>query len=867
MGEIVVAGQTFEIKGDNPTPQEQVAIDTFLQARNLDDEQTGIADIDEGRVFLTPDQILTEAQKGKYNKDTESFLASPTFKRIVTEVGLSIAGGIAGAALAPFSGGSSLALTATMAARVARLARPLINISNAQVGKIGRATVGAALGGGSGAAIAQSFDPKEDIVKEVARGALQGGFGEVLGFGMAGALGKVYNKVAGQKIQMIKGGRAAAQTILRQKAYYSLLEKAAAGEKITDDLIAKTQAKLGKEMSKEQIKILKDPKLASRNADALMTERGADFFKRVEQGTLTPALVTENNMIDTLEGIIGASFFGGGKMLTAKEGARLGLLGSMDEFTESVMAGVDRGLLDPGTLGMQIQQAVANSNLTYNRILTDGYKKLSPAIREATEQVVNGKIIPKPGYGIDLAWEGVRKEYVFNSTTLQNEDAISLFSLLQNEGRRLSRYKQQAAVSDAVNLVNDLKTMRRISTVDEVLTEYRTLSRTLASGGGSPEFQQVGRAIQKILKAEIDKAKVPANIRADMNKLAKLNQMGPKLFNTGIFHNIAKYDTGQKAILDQILVKGTKNDIATDFFNKLDMTDTGIIAGQKGAGKRLLDVKKADELKDAIRGQFIKRFIKDSTELKDQYLYLRADKARNFVERDFADLINDSSFLKPQQAAHLKEFTKALKFADGAISAPGTKTSRGKIFIQLKEAGALTQLGALAAGYGGVIDPGAAIGFVFAPMVLSRIFTNPKLFELLINGVKGQPKNFEQFSRFMNQLGTGLVSNGLVSEDQNSMVQRNIKVNEENFRNIYAGKLPNDTFFEKEDTFSPEAASAIPVEINQPRARTNYIPPNLPNVQPSNLPIGGSNQSNLQLAQALNLFNKGGIVDAKKVNQ
>ena len=102
-------------------------------------------------------------------------------------------------------------------ARVARLARPLINISNAQVGKIGRATVGAALGGGSGAAIAQSFDPKEDIVKEVARGALQGGFGEVLGFGMAGALGKVYNKVAGQKIQMIKGGRAAAQTILRQK--------------------------------------------------------------------------------------------------------------------------------------------------------------------------------------------------------------------------------------------------------------------------------------------------------------------------------------------------------------------------------------------------------------------------------------------------------------------------------------------------------------------------------------------------------------------------------------------------------------------------------------------------------------------------
>ena len=50
-------------------------------------------------------------------------------------------------------------------------------------------------------------------------------------------------------------------------------------------------------------------------------------------------------MIDTLESIIGASFFGGGKMLTAKEGARLGLLGSMDEFVEQVVKGVDKDVL------------------------------------------------------------------------------------------------------------------------------------------------------------------------------------------------------------------------------------------------------------------------------------------------------------------------------------------------------------------------------------------------------------------------------------------------------------------------------------------------------------------------------------------
>jgi len=869
MAEIVVAGQTFEIKGTQPTPQEQVAIDTFLQARNLDDEKTGIQDIDDGQVFITPEDILTDAQKGKYNQDTESFLSSPSFKRIITEVGLSIAGGIAGAAAAPFSGGSSLALTAISAARIARIARPLLNISANTVGKIGRATVGAAAGGGSGAAIAQAFDPKEDIVKEVARGAIQGAFGEVLGFGMAGALSKGYNKVAGQKIQMIKGGRAASQTILRQKAYYSLLEKAAGGQKITDDLIAQTQTKIGGKITDEQLKILKNPELASRNAENLMTERGADFFKRVDQGTLTPALVTENNMIDTLESIIGASFFGGGKMLTAKEGARLGLLGSMDEFVEQVVKGVDKDVLDPNTLNTLIQAAVTRSNVTYNRFLDDGYKKIYPILAEATEQTVNGKIIPKPGYGIDLSWDGVRKNYVFNSRTRRTEDAVSLKTLLSQEGRRLERYRQKAGTEDAVDLINDLKTMPNQSTFGEVLTEYRQLSRNLSRGGSSPEYQQVGRGIQKLLKAELDKMPLPQQIRAEYNKLSNLSKMGNDMFNDGIFHRISKTGIGQKKVLDQILVKG-KNDVAEDFLRKLDMTDTGIVAGQKGAGQRLLEIGEANKIKDGIRGQFIKKFIDDSTDLKDQYIYLRSDKARNFVERDFKEFIEKGGLLTKAQAGHLKEFTNALKFADGAITAPGAKAGRGTIFIQLKEMGALTQMGAVALGTGGYVDPGSAMAFVFAPAALSRVFTNPRLMKFLIDGTKGaQARNFNQFSRFMGQFGSALVSEGLIDEEQNSMVQANIKANENNFDKIFKGQMPDNTFFTTEETYNPTKEDPIAVDLNQPQAtnvaatsprNTSNIP--LPNVTPSNLPMGG--QSNTELAQALNLFNKGGIVSAKK---
>ena len=871
MAEIVQGGQTFEIKGDEPTDQEQIAIDTFLKARNFDDEMTGIQDIDEGRVFITPEDVLSEAEKGKYNKDTETFLSSPTFKRIVTEVGLSIAGGVAGFAAAPFTGGSSLIGTAAAATRIARLVRPLINLSSRQVAKMGSGTVGAALGGGSGAAIAQTFDPKEDIVKEVARGAAQGAFGEVLGFGMAGALGKAYNKVAGQKIQMIKGGRIAANVIARQKAYYNLLEQAAGGKPVTDKLVAQVQADLGKRMSSEQIAILKDPKKAKESAELLKRERGEDFFERVERGSLTPALVTENNIIDTLESVIGASFFGGGRFISAQQGSRLGLLGGMDEFVETIVRGADKSVVDQAKLETVIIDAIKGGNLTYNKILTDGYAKLRPQIAAATEQTVNGRVIPKPGYGIDLSWDGVRKNYVFNTTTREAESSRSLKGIIQEERKRLDAFAQKASTAAARGLLDELSTLPNTATFNQVAGEYRLLSKNLTALSKDSVYQETGRKIQKLLKAELDRTALPKDLRSEYVKLGNLNKMGEKMFETGILQRIATRDVGQKKILDQILIKG-KNDVADDFLKKLDATDNGIPFGKPGAGKPLIKRREAELIKDGIRGQFIKKFIAESTDAKDQYLYLRANKARDFVERDYKEFIEKGGLLNKDQQEYLKEFVDTLKFADGAITAPGVKSGRGTIFIQLKEAGAITQMGTVFLSGQGYIDPGTATAFVLAPAALSRLFTNPRLMKFLIDGTKGaQSRNFNQFSRFMGQFGSALVAEGLITEENNSIVQTNIKTNQENIEKIIRGEIPGGDFFPEED-INPAKADAIPFDLNQGTTQattvqgptTADIP--LPEVAPSNLPIGGGQQSNLQLAQALNLFNKGGIVSAKKVN-
>ena len=64
MAEVIVSGQKFKIEGDQPTSQEQLAIETFLGARNFADEKTGSPILDQGEFTITPEDVLTDAQKG-----------------------------------------------------------------------------------------------------------------------------------------------------------------------------------------------------------------------------------------------------------------------------------------------------------------------------------------------------------------------------------------------------------------------------------------------------------------------------------------------------------------------------------------------------------------------------------------------------------------------------------------------------------------------------------------------------------------------------------------------------------------------------------------------------------------------------------
>ncbi|HAT66514.1 MAG TPA: hypothetical protein DCS66_18275, partial [Flavobacteriaceae bacterium] len=426
MGEIIVQGETFKIKGDEPTPRETLAIDSVLGAKKKTD---GALTFDEElSLMITPEAVLSDAAKGKYNKDTENFLSSPTFMRIVTEVGLSIAGGIAGMMAAPFSGGSSLAVTAVSAARIARLARPLLNISASRVGLIGRATLGGAVGGGIGAAAAQTFDPRESIVREVARGALQGGTGEILGFGLAGGLSKMYNKVTGYTIRRVDGARTATATLARDTEFLKALKKIKdTGKPLSDDTIKslkkgkkKTEidSATGKEkefwdvepVTTEQLTILESP-IGGELLTKTFTKSGMDELIAItkkgkikaEKANITPGKLADDSLIDALSIVASSSILGGGTIRAAEGMGRRTTMQGIDSFVDAVLyklpksVGYDEGGI---AIGQLLNDQVTKSHALYNATKNNLWDEVTGAVNKLRRP--DGTFDPL----YDVVWQG-----------------------------------------------------------------------------------------------------------------------------------------------------------------------------------------------------------------------------------------------------------------------------------------------------------------------------------------------------------------------------------------------------------------------------------------------------------------------------
>ena len=861
MADIVVQGQTFTIKGDNPTPREQLAIDTFLSGQK---QKRAFDFKTETELMIKPEDILSDAEKGKYNKDTESFLKSPSFMRIVTEVGLSIAGGLAGAALAPVTGGGSLVAAGALAARTARLVRPLLNISANTMQKIGYATAGAGIGGAGGAAIAQTFDPRESIVREVARGAAQGAFGEVLGFGLAGGLAKAYNKITKGTIDTISGAERATHMLARDKDFFKVLKEFDEGKPITDDIIETlTKDKKNKDgtliregLTPEQISILRNPNMARQTIDKLK-DRQSTFFKDIEKANITPGFITENNVVNFMSNAARSAIVGSGTIRTAEQSGKMATLNGIDAFVDATMQGFKTldgvAFDDTGyAVGKLIQDSITKNDelyqITKNKMWEDLTAKINQVARRpdgtfnpafdikitgapksinVLERQVTGEYLTKPASSLEEYIKVALKE----NADVGDPDIQRMLGMIMSMGERA-----------------DFPRFRRVYTAIGDMRPTKTASSVRAE-------------LLKRMEAMMADSPLPREVNNLRKTAAQFTQFGSKFFHNATLKKVLGDPSGRG--VEQVykrIVAANKESYYDEFFKVLDESKTTI------NGKEYNVFPNAARIKDAVRGQFFKDFLNNSRDLTGQYPVLTRGKATKFLE-NHRFLMKKDGFLTANQAKAIEDYTKNINIVEGKIKAAGEAGSNPVMFMQLNQAGALSQGLGLFLGGTGTVDPGTAAFFVLGPAGIAKAFSSPKITELLIKGIGGKGLTIDstqKLTRYFGQLTSAMVDEGLMGAEDATAIMSEIDGNKSNYDNFFKTGILEGA--QGEPRPNPEEAPPIDVNLGRGSNTMNTAVP-LPTVTPSDLPISAptpQDGSNLQLAQTLNLFNKGGIVSAKK---
>ena len=280
------------IAGDTPTEQEKQRIGALVQRQKEKAERRSLPGIIDD-IDIAEGNERTEA--------IENYLKSKEFARLATEVGFAIGGAMTGGTL-------------TAARLVLRPALQTLYRS-----------LGAGVGQATGAGIASTtFDPKEELSKDVLRAFAQGATFEAVGAAVPALISKI--KLRG--IKTTKEADEAEQIIQTQKEKFSDVSK------LDDEL-----------------------------ATAL------------KEGQLTPGLQTENRFIDIAENVTEKSLFGGGKLIKARKGAET----LTNKFLDDYIA--NYGDITRSDYGELLQRAITGNVDEWKIAAKGAYQALDDKLR------------------------------------------------------------------------------------------------------------------------------------------------------------------------------------------------------------------------------------------------------------------------------------------------------------------------------------------------------------------------------------------------------------------------------------------------------------------------------------------------------
>jgi hypothetical protein len=685
MGKVVVQGTTFNIAGEKPTIQEEEVIQNYFNDSQKQSDLTSGKDNTEFNI----ESLLQQGGKLE-DKETDSYLSSPEFGRLVTEVLLSIGGSVA-AAYVP---GGQVALP-LMLARVGKYARPLITAA--------KTAIGAGVGGGTGAAISQTFDPKEDIVKEITRAAGEGAIGDVAGRGISKVLGGVYSKVVGKSTSTINEARVAEKLLSKEKKSIEEAIKAKSSGQTLDDFTEKRLARLQDEL-------------------------GPDYAQRISQAVITPSLVNKNFLLNVLENVTEGSFTGGGRIIRAREATLGALRSGLDDLIERATVVGKTQIPNEDVMGALFKEAVTEQDTLFRAASKAKYQEVDTILKNTIgdANVIDTRPLKA------LAKTQIKK--LMKQGTLKNDEAIKTYQRAFNLGNKVS-YGDMHEFNKTINAlarnIDDSVPFRskeaKILMKDAV--DELTLGKTM---GNKSAFKKIfGENYTFPVNNSLKK--IPTELRDQIINANTFYKTGMKNFNDELVLKLM--DKDPEKVYQFIVANGKNRTLVDNLFKKVDS-----IYKQSG------NPAKAEYVKDLVRAQYYNDMLKvaksgdlqtgvvDATKMKG---FLRkTEETRNVLFGKDAKKVSD----------RLEAYKDAIAVGQGKFESGGLP---GKMFVQLKQAAAVGQIpAALTAGY--FSDSGSAVTILLAPAVLGRMFTNPTIANLLIKGAK--PNNFATSSKVFGQI-------------------------------------------------------------------------------------------------------------------
>ena len=437
----------------------------------------------------------------------------------------------------------------------------------------------------------------------------------------------------------------------------------------------------------------------------------------VKAGQLTPGLLQRGQILDVLENVAESSIIGGGSIRYAKEGANTIAQSGLDDFVK-----IYKDRAGSEELGVLFQKILAEDVTVFKQVAKSKYKAVDKALN-------NKKFANEFQVDLTALKETARKELSNLGFTQQNKNVRTFLQDILKEKNYITYSRANILRGDAL----------------EIGREFT--GETL----GAKKARQAAIVADKLTNA-MENSPVPDSVKKLLSDANKHYREGASVFNLPLFKSIVNKEPD--LVYKAIVAAGDRPVLIEKTFNIID--------------KRITDPIEKKLLKDKIRGEFLEDIMTKS----------QVDNAQYGVEVDAGKLLKNytkkqktfRAMFSNKEIEQFKKFQNALKFAQGRKS----KVSGlpGGMMIQMKQSGAILELGGLIGVGTGFTGAGASI--LLGPAAIAKLFTNPKIIKSLTLGFK-YSDNPSRSRRFLLQTLTYMAQDNIISNDDLKEMKNEVK--------------------------------------------------------------------------------------------